>query len=689
VDDARFLIDTPSTDENRQTDSTGSGNSRPLKAYIPHCGHGSVLITSRTKSAALKLVDEHDIVTVEPMSRPEALILFKKKLGRHSDDDGDSDNNITDLVEALEYMPLAIVQAAAYISRRAPRCSIRQYLEEFLESDSRKTSLLEYKSEILRRDSQANNSIITTWQISFDHIREMRPSAADLLSLMCFFDRQGIPQDLLRCRVEQGGSQEKPKTPRKTRTIGWLLRNIFNRKGDSRALLRDQDGDKDSSQDRKESNDHCPNTTTSRHNGDGDDGFEEDIVVLRDYSFISAKNDQKTFEMHRLVQLATRKWLEAHKQEEKWKGHFIKNLKSALPRSGHYENWPRWQLLFPHTQSAAAQRPLHQDTLLDWATVLGRVGWYTLNIGNYQEAEKVAIEALKVRKRLLGRQHNKTLISVSLMARVYYHSGQYEASQELKLQVLETRMQLYGVDSYSTLKAMLELSKTYRVQGKLDAAEQLLVQAKEIATGKYGPDHPFILKCLAKLAHIYTDQGRLERAEQLSVQVLNICKKKFGTDHPTTFTVIATLGRIYIHQKRFAAAGELFVQVLATRKRILGADNLDTLTAMHKLAYVWAKSDRLPEAMALMEKCIQSRERVLGPEHPDTLDSYSALDDWKAEQEKLANKDQSKQGQWSEENQSEPGESSDEAHSEQEANDDETKQQVEDVRSQRNDEDAH
>ena len=44
-----------------------------------------------------------------------------------------------------------------------------------------------------RRDWSAVHSIFMTWQISFDHIRGQRPSAARLLSLMSLFDRQGIP----------------------------------------------------------------------------------------------------------------------------------------------------------------------------------------------------------------------------------------------------------------------------------------------------------------------------------------------------------------------------------------------------------------------------------------------------------------------------------------------------------------
>jgi hypothetical protein len=131
----------------------------------------------------LELVEQRDIITVEPMDEMHALALFKKKLGAQEDL-----NDIAELAAALEFMPLAIAQAAAYISQRAPRCSVRQYLGEFKKSDRKRTSLLNHDEGRLRRDWEAKNSIIITWQISFDHIHQTRPSAADLLSLMSFFD---------------------------------------------------------------------------------------------------------------------------------------------------------------------------------------------------------------------------------------------------------------------------------------------------------------------------------------------------------------------------------------------------------------------------------------------------------------------------------------------------------------------
>jgi hypothetical protein len=58
----------------------------------------------------------------------------------------------TCLDKADEFMPLAIVQAAAYISQRAPRSSVQQYLEEFRKSDRKKRSLLNHEAGHLRRE---------------------------------------------------------------------------------------------------------------------------------------------------------------------------------------------------------------------------------------------------------------------------------------------------------------------------------------------------------------------------------------------------------------------------------------------------------------------------------------------------------------------------------------------------------
>ena len=118
------------------------------------------------------------------MSKVDTLELFAKKLGGDN-----SSDNTTELVAVLEFIPLAIIQATGYISQRAPRYSVREYFRDFQKNNYKRISLLNREGGQFRRDREAKNSIIITWQISFDYIREIRLLTTDLLSLISFFDR--------------------------------------------------------------------------------------------------------------------------------------------------------------------------------------------------------------------------------------------------------------------------------------------------------------------------------------------------------------------------------------------------------------------------------------------------------------------------------------------------------------------
>lgn len=364
VDDARFLVERPAADA-----KTGA---RPLREYIPHCNRGLVLVTTRNRQAALKLVEQRDIVEVEPMDEQSALALLYKKLGTQADD-----SRIAELAAALEYMPLAIVQAAAYILQRSSRYSVVRYLDDYRKSEWKRTSLLEFDDGQLQRDWEATNSIIVTWQMSFEYVRQTRPSAAELLSLMSFFDWQGIPDGLLQRR---GKREEEDNSHHQQRPT---------------TEAADSDVEED---------DASQSSTSAESEVDT---FEDDVVALRNFCFVSDETGGTSFEMHALVQLATRTWLAAHGQHERWKQQFISNLSAAFP-TGAYKNWAVCGPLFAHAKAAMEQRPKDKQVLMEWATLMYRAAWYAVQKGNTTEAEQLATASMNARQTALGREHEDT-----------------------------------------------------------------------------------------------------------------------------------------------------------------------------------------------------------------------------------------------------------------------------------------
>jgi len=280
---------------------------KPLAAYLPQSQSGFILITTRNKDLGRRLTgSDKNILEVGPMVQGDALSLLENKLGSLSDV-----NAAIELVRAFDHIPLAISQAAAYIRAREPRSSLKKYLAEFHNGERRRMRLLGYDGGDFRRDGSAPNAILMTWQISFEHIRSKRPSAADLLSLMSFFDRQGIPEsalkpspDLLEIKEEDPGSEG----------------------------LEDSESDNSA--------------------GETEGAFEDDVEMLRNYCLITPNKDGNVFEMHGLVQLSTRKWLEGCGLYEKFKQRFVTQMAASLP-TGDYSNWATCQRLFAHVEVAA------------------------------------------------------------------------------------------------------------------------------------------------------------------------------------------------------------------------------------------------------------------------------------------------------------------------------------------------
>jgi hypothetical protein len=151
VDDAHFLVQAPASNQGQTTHDSRTV-SRSLREYLPHCERGSMIITTRNKEAALKLVEQRDILTVQPMREEDALALFHTKVTFGGSDRADAQA----LVRALEYNPLAITHAAEFIKTRTPTTTIASYLKLFRESEAYGMHLLGRKE---LKDIQLDHNI--------------------------------------------------------------------------------------------------------------------------------------------------------------------------------------------------------------------------------------------------------------------------------------------------------------------------------------------------------------------------------------------------------------------------------------------------------------------------------------------------------------------------------------------------
>ncbi|KAK5263518.1 hypothetical protein LTR96_011102 [Exophiala xenobiotica] len=183
----------------------------------------------------------------------------------------------------------------------------------------------------------------------------------------------------------------------------------------------------------------------------GDDELEVDEAMgtLKAYAFITEREDQQSFDVHRLVQLATRNWLQTQGQQEFWIEETMQRLADIFPSPEH-ENREVWRQYLPHALSAVHCKSIR-----------------------FREAEEMQRQTLDPKKKVFGEEHPTTLCSLNNLAAVLEQQGKYEEAEQMHRQTLDLRKKVLGEEHPSTLASMNNLAAVLRQQGKYEEAEQI------------------------------------------------------------------------------------------------------------------------------------------------------------------------------------------------------------------------
>ena len=548
-----------------QRDQSDASAQTPLATYIPQNCNGSILVTPGSKDAVVELVGSYNRIKVAAMDEHEGLQLLRNKLR-----DPPTKESAIELLDALDYIPLAILQAIAYINRDA-RMTVVRYLDEFRRSSKKRENLLNWAKGKLLRNESVLNSVVTTWQISFEQVWQERQTAAELLSLMSFFNPQGIPVSTLR---------------RYSKDVV-VATNV---------------------EDEEES----------------DIRFDEDLNTLQEYSLVSMTADNDTCDMDYLVQFCTRVWLLSSGGAEQGNQKFIALMAQELP-NGEYKNWEKCQQLFPHIEPLFDTEPVAEEALKAWAQVLTNAAWYLWNRGIYDTAEKIAVRALHSREKVLGLNSDQTLESVKMLASVLWSQGRFDDAETLNRRALEGCEKGLGERHPKTMAIMDNLTRVLQTQGKYEEAETLHRRALEVNEKELGENHPVILTNMNNLAEILQAQGKYEEAETLNRRALEGYKKGLGEDHPDTLTSIDDLARVLQAQGKYEEAETLNRRALERCEKRLGEHHPNTVAILNTLAKVLHAQTKYADAETLLRRALEVYEKVLGEDHPATLTNMNNL----------------------------------------------------------------
>ena len=247
--------------------------------------------------------------------------------------------------------------------------------------------------------------------------------------------------------------------------------------------------------------------------GEDELAVDEAIGTLKAYAFITERADHQSFDVHRLVQLAMRNWLQQECQQEKC-------IKAAVQRVAHvfpfpkHENRQMWQRYLPHALSVVSFHG-HKVGEPGEIGLLHNIAESHILLGQYGEAEVLYQQSLSLSKKVLKEEHPSTLDSMNNLASVLQQQGKYEEAEELHRQTLTLIKKVLTDEHSSTLASMNNLMLVLRKRGKYEEAEEMHRQTLSLKKKVLKEEHPDILGSMNNLVEVLRQQGKYKEAEQI------------------------------------------------------------------------------------------------------------------------------------------------------------------------------
>ncbi|KAL6801419.1 P-loop containing nucleoside triphosphate hydrolase protein [Trichoderma sp. SZMC 28013] len=532
---------------------------------IPNSQTGSLLFTTRSRKVAFGVANPATPIMIHELGKTEGLEFVKKQL-----QDTEPENVVLELLEELDYTPLAITQAVAFMVKR--QMTIQQYLEQYRRNGTIKSTLPNNELSDHPRPEDTPESVAKTWKLSFEAIRNSNRKAADLLCLINFFQHHGIPAILLQDTDELGESSY----------------------------------------------------------------FQEAAELLKAFSIID-ENDS-VFSTHRLVQLATRWWLEEENPEDvdKWAFQALKSITSQFPAPSSQPQSDYFKLgdiLLPHAEWILQYqfKTTTKDSEITRAKLLASTGRFIHWKGNYDEARSRFKESFEINYQNLGEKHVDTLVSMGLLGWTLAVFDQDLLSLPVLKQVVEYRREVLGEDHPMTIDSLSDLATAVFLTGDYEESEKMQREALARSEQVLGLKHNDTMNCMAHLSSVLDEQGKTEEAEKLALQVYEIKAELLGYLNPDTLVAEHNVAYMLSQdEEKVDEAISLYRRSLRNKSEVLGLAHNETIITAYNLVLYLSSNDRVSEARALCEKYIAEAGDILQRKNTRTqewLTKFEALRD--------------------------------------------------------------
>ncbi|KAK7210889.1 hypothetical protein V2G26_018067 [Clonostachys chloroleuca] len=402
--------------------------------------------------------------------------------------------------------------------------------------------------------------------------------------------------------------------------------------------------------------------------GSSEEEMENAIGTLCGYSFLSQRQDPNTFDMHRLVHLATISWLEGQGMMQEILTNAVRGIfenmakQSAADQSSAHS---KWRQILPHGLRLISQSGtlcnedlcnladyvgicllterrfkegidcLHSTA--NWArtnlardNILGRhldfmLAYALLQEDHVDEAIEIIEPIVSTNKETFKDDKEFICDSEHLLASAYLENKRVDEAIEM----FEAMHKNIGEDpsgfEFGYYQIGHQLASGYIEAGRAKEAIEILepiVQEKRRTSRQEDRDR---LSSEHELGRAYLRDGRIHEAIEILEHVINVQKEHQKEDDRARLASEHELGLACRKAKRFKEAIEVLEHAVKFRKAELGEENHLALVSEHELALAYLEDGRVEESIEILKRLVRIRKETLEENDESRLASESAL----------------------------------------------------------------
>jgi tetratricopeptide (TPR) repeat protein len=478
----------------------GTHQTDGLLAFLPESDDGLTIFTTRHGAVAQYLTGS-DVVEIGRMTGQETAELLEKSLFRKSP--SYNYKTVMNLLDELEYLPLAITQAAAYINTN--KSSISEYLRLLKKTEQDAVAIMSTDFGDNTRYPNLTNAVAKTWMITINKILEFDAFAADLLAFISCIEWRAIPYSILPASYPEARLVGAIGT---LCSFSFLERRYEDNKLDMHRLV------------------HLATRIWIRQSGRE---VETKTAAWQHLSKVFPSDDHANREIWRdyLPHVARiEKDEQCQGTEERSK------LCLKVGRCLYVDGRVKEAVFWLKESSEWRDRNLSPDNAGRLLSQHVLAMAYQAN-GQVKEAVKLLERVVAIHTEVLAEDHPDRLASQHVLAGAYLANGQVKEAVKLLERVFAIRTEVLAEDHPDRLASQHELAGAYQANGQVKEAVKLLERVVAIHTEVLAEDHPDRLASQHVLAGAYLANGQVKEAVKLLERVVAIKTEVLAEDHPS------------------------------------------------------------------------------------------------------------------------------------------------------------